>query len=520
MKTVKLSVAAIAATAIASAVAAAPAGAAGWRCEASAARASVLGQAPLEPFVANRGQAVCREASALGATGLPAPLNAVTLGAATRTTGSADKPGGQTVAATGGLVDFGLRILPDLPIKLPVTEAIEALQPVVVPLPAVPLLPTAPKQISVDLRPALRAALPNGGLPNTDLVRVRAAVAYATGRCVNGAPVLAGDSQVAGVSLLGQDLPLNGLVTQAVNLVGGQTIDPSNLDVSKLGLPDGIAPELLPIVQAAVKPVLDGLPNIEIPATVAQVSIRAGEQQRTANQIVQRALTISISILGQRLTDTIIGEAVVGQDGVTCTVGPTSAAAAALQCTTRRLVLTDVISRGGRVVLTGAADKRYIGKRVRIFFPHQRRYVASAVVRKDGTFRTTAALPARRLRGTNLARYQARIGRERSLRLKLQRRMVVRSVRVSGGRVRISGRISRPLAAPARTITITQRVSCTKNRVVARVRPDARGEFSVTVKAPPRSQAAVYRLGTRVRKTRRNPKTFPTFTLPRYVDLD
>jgi hypothetical protein len=497
-----------------------PANAAGWRCEASAARASVLGQAALEPIVANKGQVLCREANATGNSGLPAPLGAVALGASTRATGSVDKPGDQAVTATGGLVDFGLRILPDLPIKLPVNDVIENVAPVSVPLPAVPLLPGSPSSVSVDLRPALRAALPNGGLPDTDLVRVRAAVAYASGRCVNGAPVLDGQSRVAGVSLLGQELPLNGLVTQTLDLVGGKSIDPSNLDVSKLGLPPGIAPELLPVIQTAVKPVLDALPNIEIPATVAQIAIQPGQQIRTANQIVQRALTVSISILGQRLTDAVIGEAVIGQDDVVCTTGPTSVAQAALQCTTRRLVLTDVVSQNGRVVLTGAADKHYIGKTVRIFFPHQRKYVASAKVRKDGTFRTTAALPARKLRGTNLARYQARIGKERSLRLKLERRMAVRSVRVSGGNVRISGRVLRPLAAPARTITITRRVSCTKSAVVARVKPNSKGEFSVTVKAPPKTQAAVYRLSTRVRKTMKNPKTFPTFTLPRYVDLD
>jgi hypothetical protein len=498
--------------------AAAPAQAAAWRCEATAVRAAVLGQAPVEPIAANRGQVLCRTASAVGGTGLPAPLNAVTIGASTSSTGSVDRPAEQTVTATGGIVDFGLRILPDLPIKLPVDEVIDNVAPVTVPLPAIPVLPGAPSSVSVDLRPALRAALPNGGLPNTDLVRIRAAAAFASGRCVDGVATLDGQSRVAGVSLLGQELPLDGLVTQSLELVGGQSIDPSNLDVTKIGLPPGVAPELLPFVQTALKPVLDALPNIQIPATIAQVSIQPGTQQRTATQIVQRAVTISITILGQRLTDTIIGEAVVGQDQVVC-AAPSAVSAAALRCTTRRLVLTDVVSRNGRVVLTGAADKRYIGRRVRIFFPHQRRYVAGAVVRRDGTFRTTAKLPARRLRGTNLARYQARIGRERSLRLKLRRRMIVRSVRVSGGRVRISGRVSRPLAAPRRTITIKRRVSCTKQAVVARVKPNRRGEFSVTVKAPPKSQAAVYRLETRVRKTRRNPKTFPTYTLPRYVDL-
>ena len=41
----------------------------------------------------------------------------------------------------------------------------------------------------------------------------------------------------------------------------------------------------------------------------------------------------------------------------------------------------------------------------------------------------------------------------------------------------------------------------------------------MTVSAPPKQQAAVYRFETRVRKNYSNPKLFPTFTLPRYVDL-
>ena len=39
------------------------------------------------------------------------------------------------------------------------------------------------------------------------------------------------------------------------------------------------------------------------------------------------------------------------------------------------------------------------------------------------------------------------------------------------------------------------------------------------VGGPGSQQAAVYRLQTRVRKFTTNPKLFPTFTLPRYVDL-
>ncbi len=83
----------------------------------------------------------------------------------------------------------------------------------------------------------------------------------------------------------------------------------------------------------------------------------------------------------------------------------------------------------------------------------------------------------------------------------------------------IAGRVVRPLAEPAQRITVKRRVSCGRYRVVKRFKPRADGSFRVTLPAPRRGQAAAYRLQTRVRKFTTNPKTFPTFTLPRYVDL-
>ena len=46
-------------------------------------------------------------------------------------------------------------------------------------------------------------------------------------------------------------------------------------------------------------------------------------------------------------------------------------------------------------------------------------------MRRDGTFRATAPLPDARDKGTNRARYHATIGKQRSMQLKLQRRMIV-----------------------------------------------------------------------------------------------
>ena len=140
-------------------------------------------------------------------------------------------------------------------------------------------------------------------------------------------------------------------------------------------------------------------------------------------------------------------------------------------------------------------------------------------LRSSGLFRATAPLPPARLRATNRARYRAEIANEKSLRLKLVRRMLVSGTTVKGRRVTIAGRIVRPLGQPVRQVIVKRRLSCGRFRVVKRFTPRSSGAFRVTLAGPPSSQAAAYRLQTRVRKFTTNPKVFPTFTLPRYVDL-
>jgi hypothetical protein len=182
-------------------------------------------------------------------------------------------------------------------------------------------------------------------------------------------------------------------------------------------------------------------------------------------------------------------------------------------------VLIDVLRRNGRVQLLGAAHRRYVGRRVRIRSFADGRVVARPRVRRDGTFRATAVLPPRKLRHTNRARYQARIGKERSLRLKLARRMIVTRTGRRAGRVVIAGRVVRPLTRPLARVVVKRRVSCGRWKVVRRFTPRAGGRFRVALPRPREGHAAVYRMRTRVRYRTGVAKRFPTFTLPRYVDL-
>jgi hypothetical protein len=178
-----------------------------------------------------------------------------------------------------------------------------------------------------------------------------------------------------------------------------------------------------------------------------------------------------------------------------------------------------VLRSKGRVRLLGAAHRMYAGRRVAIRFTAAGKVVARPLVTNGGLFRATARLPRRGLRATNRARYQASIGGEKSLRLKLVRRMLVSSTRAHGERVTIAGRVVRPLGSPVQTVVVKRRVSCGRYQVVKRFKPPASGRFRITVPGPGDSQAAVFRMQTRVRKVTSNPKLYPTFTLPRFVDL-
>jgi hypothetical protein len=62
-------------------------------------------------------------------------------------------------------------------------------------------------------------------------------------------------------------------------------------------------------------------------------------------------------------------------------------------------------------------------------------------------------------------------------------------------------------------------VTCTRSALDRTFKPSGSGHFKVTVTAPKGQVSVVYRLVTRVRKTTRNRKLFPTASLPRDVAI-
>jgi hypothetical protein len=194
------------------------------------------------------------------------------------------------------------------------------------------------------------------------------------------------------------------------------------------------------------------------------------------------------------------------------------AAQLAVACSGRRLTLLDVVARKGRVALLGAADAALIGHRVNILYDN-RAAAASATVGADGFFRATAKLPPKAVRATNHARYVAVSGADRSLFLKLTRRVTLDPPAAKAGKVTLTGRVLPPLTAPRAPVVVRQQTGCGTAKTVARVRPGASGRFRIVVAAPKGAKAAIYRLATQVRKTRHNSKRFPSFSLPQVVGL-
>lgn len=190
-----------------------------------------------------------------------------------------------------------------------------------------------------------------------------------------------------------------------------------------------------------------------------------------------------------------------------------------LGCSKRTLVLNDVLISHGHVLLNGSAAKSLLGKKVKIIFDGKKQ-VASALVQSDGEFSSTAPLPAARLRNSNSARYMAVSGSQRSLNLKLTRRLILQPPTFSGNSVTLTGQVTGPLTKPASPVTVEQQLQCGNSSKVLTFTPPANGRFHVTITGiPAGAKAGVYRLSSSVLDSPKSRHAFGTFSLPLPVAL-
>ena len=511
--------------AVTAAAAAAPAGAAAgsFNCAASAIRGSFLGQPVIEPVAANLGGAECRPETG-SFNGLPAPFGASAATAQTDRQGPADRVAGQEATAVASIADFAIGGLRGLPVQLPAAQIPAGLDALTVPLSPTLQLLGLPSSIVVNALPAAQRLVPARLLPDLDVLNVGLARSGAKASCVDGAPRLVGASAIEGLRVLGQDLPVDGVTDRLMPVLPAEVISLAGLDPSAVELPAGLSfdlPVVGPLLEQAVGAVLGGLPPIQLPGGVAEVQASPQERSEEGGVLSHRALHVRVAVLGKEIADVVLGESRVAGTDVDCSepapVAPASQLA--VSCSKRKVTLVSVIQRKHHVSLLGAAEGSLVGRTVDIVFTATGKRVATGVVRPDGFFRARAPLPARAIRHTNLARYQAVIDGQRSLRLKLSRRMHISRLRHRGNRVVIVGKVKGPFAAERPQIVIRRRVSCTRDVIVKRITPGSDGRWKVSLPAPPDEQAAVYRATTQVLGGEIRPKAFPTFTLPGYVSL-
>jgi hypothetical protein len=487
-----------------------------FNCDASAVRLTLGGQATVEPITANRGESTCKEVkSQTKQTIGPVTLGALYAETTVKSSTEVQSQGGL------GLVSVSADALAGLPI--PTLDAIDQIPSVPVTLPANPLLPPT---ITVDIRPAVKALVQ--GLQTGPLLELAGSIATANAKCDGSTPKLSGNTQTVGLKVLGQEIPTNAVVNQALTLYNGQTIDPSKLDLSQIVLPPGLSftdPLVGTILQNAVGGALAALPPITLPESLINLSIKPQSQTVADGGLTQQGLSVSLGLLGQNVLSLVVGEARVSVDSVKCLVETPQGAVApitvvnkeALSCGSRRLALINVLDRGSYVALYGAADKRLAGKRIAIRSKADGgKVVARPRVNKYGLFKARAPLPPERYRYTNTARYIAVHGKDKSLKLKLHRRMVFTSVRSAHGNVTLSGIVTKPWTDD-RTVVIRQRLTCRKQKIVARVHPDSDGRFKVTLKAPKNGDVGVYRATTMVAYPDPSAPDFRTYTLPGLV---
>lgn len=308
---------------------------------------------------------------------------------------------------------------------------------------------------------------------------------------------------------------------------------------------------------SALQTALNGI-TIEVPAGLLNAKVTPRGQSVVGDQLTQKTLALSVTALSQPILSGVLAQARVGAGAPGCapTVDPprndpprndplkndplkndppkgppanpsiknpgkfsSPEAEAYLQCTKSPVALIDVYGVGSRTYVHGVAEKRYVGRTATIYLRHGKKKVGTAKIGSDGLFAKKVALPPAKIRRTNKARYYAVVSGKKTKALKFSRRMETLGLTATSANATFRGRVVGPLARRPKSITIKQRVTCKTYKTVATVKPDAKGRFTVKLKAPKGTGAVVYRAQTQVINNRRSTKLYPTYTLPRVVGL-
>ncbi len=190
-----------------------------------------------------------------------------------------------------------------------------------------------------------------------------------------------------------------------------------------------------------------------------------------------------------------------------------------LQCSKKKLALTEVLPSGGKDVVRGVADSSYVGQKVSIKYVATGKTVARPTVGVDGTFAVTVKAPKGKTARGNLGRYTAAINSTSSAALKRVRRMYTSTAyRTAGANVYLSGRVTKPFPAGAK-VTVQIRKTCGTWRSSKSARITSSGAFGVSVPVANNVDAVVVRVQGVVKATAKSKATSRTYTMPTAIQL-
>ena len=173
-------------------------------------------------------------------------------------------------------------------------------------------------------------------------------------------------------------------------------------------------------------------------------------------------------------------------------------------CGRRQISLVRADAKGRKVALSGLVSKAHAGKPVKILANYggtgragSSRFTALKTVRakSNGEFSVTVKGPSSRLFAK--ARFQARVGRSRSVALKLPQSLASSSIRKVGANVVLRGTVKRSLLGKRNPISV-RRLVCGRYQTVGSAKPDKSGRYTARFRVPALSDAALYRAESRV----------------------
>lgn len=200
----------------------------------------------------------------------------------------------------------------------------------------------------------LTLQLPRGG---TVILGLTAANSVASGRCVGGAPALAGSSRVLGLTVGGIPISAGRLVEVLTNLLSSLT---------------------------------------------PRVTVTANEKVRTANSLTIRALHIVVRLGARVAVDVVIAESKVGFDGSVCAPPPNICPNGSVYDPARTLCIIEAVEGTSPEIVVGRPFEGPAGGTVLPLGVARRRYGNSRCLSGSGrAFAVVGTSRADRLTGTN-----------------------------------------------------------------------------------------------------------------------